>query len=421
MENVRRVQTVYNTSPPPLDSELESLRNVAKDDSQIRKIRSKKRRSHLPRDEFIYLPSDFQRISSIYHLKDFQRDYCECDIFGESEPTFPVLSCTKRSLVKICGQTMKIVRGCRETLKDVEHLVQIMKNNADIVDEVFVQILMQTLQSKTQSIWKLFLIVCSLFAPSDKTIAKYIAVYFQRNASGDVAELAQLCYIRLLCVTDITKNVMSIPEEALSGKLKFGVTITEQMFGQRNTYPKLPIPFTLHRIISLLQKGGCEKFEGLFRLPGNKKVIDDVADKLNDGVDEIEASNLSVHDLASLLKKWIRELPNPIVSNETINALELDSNSNSFVEFTELLTRANQTSLMYIIGFLQSLIPHSNSTKMDPKNYAICIGPAIVRLPNGSSPQMISKFTDITVNFIVSLIYEWDTSPIFPLDESLLN
>ena len=195
------------------------------------------------------------------------------------------------------------------------------------------------------------------------------------------------------------------------------------MYNQRDKYPNLPIPYTLYRIVTLLQNKSCQSQEGIFRLNGNMKLIDTLADDLNNDNDTLESpeKNPNLNDLASLLKKWIRDLPEPLVPFDKLKALETDAKDNSFIEFNELLTRANHASMMYLIGFLQSLLNYSDFTKMNEHNFAICFAPAIVRAPEDTDPKRIHLISDLGITYVETLILQWETSKLFPLKEEFLE
>lgn len=431
----KRTKTEINAFPPTMEGiNINELMKISKDDTHILRIRKKKIKTVLPKDQFLYLPTRFEKIGEQNPLAAFEEKYCQCRLVHSDAIYKPVLQKTvadttndQLNLNKLCVQSFKLITSCERDIKNCQQVCDLIKSSPSIlIDDVFAQVLMQSTQPEA-NIWKLFLIICTLYAPSDQIIP-YLKSYFSVIANTphyeeNIKQLAILCFIRLSYVTSITKEIVNIPKDALSKKLKFGVSISEQMYNQREKYPNLPIPYTLYRIVTLLQTKSCQSQEGIFRLNGNMKLIDSLADDLNNDNDTLEnpEKNCNLNDLSSLLKKWIRDLPEPLVPYDKLKALEIDAKNNSLVDFNELLTRANHASMMYLIGFLQSLLNYSDFTKMNEHNFAICFAPAIVWAPENTDPKRIHLISDLGITYIETLIWQWDTSQLFPLKESFLK
>lgn len=431
----KRTKTSIDVTPPAMDGvDISQLLKKSKDDTHILRIKKKKIRTTLPNDSNLFLPTRFEKIGNQHLLSTFEEKYCQIKLEHTNDISRPVLLKTikgsasnQQDLSKACIQSFNLITSCENNLNNCVKLYDLIKSSPDdLIDEVFAQILMQS-KSNEKNIWDLFLIISTLFAPSNQ-ITPYLRSYFSNVANtsyieDSIKQIAILCFIRLPYVTKITNDIVNIPKDALSGKFKFGVSVSEQMYNQRDKYPNLPIPYTLYRIVSLLQSKSCQSQEGIFRLNGNMKLIDTLAEDLNNDNDTLEnpEKNPSLNDLSSLLKKWIRELPEPLVPFDKLKALETDVNDNACVEFNELLTRANHASMMYLIGFLQSLLNYSDFTKMNEHNFAICFAPAIVRAPDITDPKRIHMISDLGITFIETLILQWETSQLFPLKDSFLK
>jgi len=75
---------------------------------------------------------------------------------------------------------------------------------------------------------------------------------------------------------------------------------------------------------------------------------------------------------------------------------------------------------MYLIGFLQQLVKSESVTLMGPKNLAIVFGPNIVQTQE-TNEAGIKLFADIAIELITTLIQQWDTSPMYPLNPAFLK
>jgi hypothetical protein len=183
--------------------------------------------------------------------------------------------------------------------------------------------------------------------------------------------------------------------------------------------PKLPIPIILHQMVEYMIGIGCEQFEGVFRLPGNLRKVDEMAAEANRGGDAISGSVMN--DIASLLKKWFRDLPDPVVNVDSLSLLKEAFETKDYLGFVEKMPTAHRMTLMYLIGFMQKLVPSEEVTMMGPKNLAICFGPNIVQAEDGADEKTIKMLSDVAIEFITTLVNDWDTSPVFPLNPAFLQ
>jgi hypothetical protein len=277
--------------------------------------------------------------------------------------------------------------------------------------------------------WELFLIIVTYF-PSTKDSENWIKSHFSRqirDPNTTIAQLAQFCYIRFSARCAIGKPLETkeigytqrIPQHYLTGHRQFGASIYEQIWNQRRSVRKLPIPYILHHMSEAMLKKGAEQSEGLFRLPGNLRVVDEMAEEANNGRDVVTRGELN--DIASLFKKWFRDLPDPVVNLDSIPKLRDAYDDKSYLPFVEVLPKAHRLTLMWLIGFLQRLVKSEEATKMGPKNLAIVFGPNIVQVNDTNEANTIKLFADLAIEFLTALITGWDTSEIYPIPEQMLQ
>jgi hypothetical protein len=312
-----------------------------------------------------------------------------------------------------------------------DRIVQQLYGAPILRDEVMFQLIKQTQKNPNpvwlQRTWELFLIVVTLF-PSTRDSEQWIKSHFSRNINHEdltIRCLAQFCYIRFAARCAIGEPLQnapigyihSIPTQFQTGHQQFGASIYEQIWNQRRSVTRLPIPYILHHMAEHLLKKGCEQAEGLFRLPGNMKHVEEMAEATNNGRDAI--SQAAMHDIASLFKKWFRDLPDPVVNKESLPRLRDAYDDKTYVEFVQTLPRAHMLTFMYLVGFLQRLVRSESATLMGAKNLAIVFGPNIVQTDERTEHEM-KLFNDISRELIVALIETWDTSPMYPLNPDLL-
>jgi hypothetical protein len=206
--------------------------------------------------------------------------------------------------------------------------------------------------------------------------------------------------------------IQQIPKEIAGGHKAFGASIYEQLWHQRSSHPNAPIPVILHRIADALIAKGAERWEGLFRLPGSHDRITRMQKNINEGGDPLPLAD--VNDLASLFKSWFAKLPEPIVNSDLLPSLKTAWETKTYVIFVADLPPTHVSVMKYLIGFLKQIAAAVEATKMTPKNLAICFAPNLIDTGGISDAMQISQFSDISQDFIITLMETWDTSSIYP-------
>lgn len=138
--------------------------------------------------------------------------------------------------------------------------------------------------------------------------------------------------------------------------------------------------------IDFLQKKGMDK-EGLFRIPGGIKEVDSFVQSYEDGKTPDFNDSVSPHTVASLLKKFFRDLPEPVIPQDDhdkcIEIVDLKDNSKKIEEFTQLISKMNepyQSTLKKVLEFLYRVQLHSEYNKMNCTNLGIVFGPVLMRV-----------------------------------------
>lgn len=137
-------------------------------------------------------------------------------------------------------------------------------------------------------------------------------------------------------------------------------------------------PAIVIRTLDYLNKQGLDE-EGLYRVPGSTETIKLLKHEFDCYGDVlIETMNapdreIQVADVASLFKLFLRELPSPIITNETVKELERDIGDLSHVR-TTLSTRMPPYEF-YLLSLLCDHLCRVNAkaeqNKMDINNLAI--------------------------------------------------
>ncbi|CAK1595974.1 unnamed protein product [Parnassius mnemosyne] len=115
-----------------------------------------------------------------------------------------------------------------------------------------------------------------------------------------------------------------------------------------------------------------------------------------------------VHVVASVLKSYLRELPEPLLTyrlyENFINASRQPSEQtrlNSVWDAIHLLPPANYQNLRYLIKFLSALTQNQGTNKMTPSNLAIVIAPNLLWAADETTLDM---YITSAVNCVVELL-----------------
>ncbi|KAM9560898.1 rho GTPase-activating protein 22-like isoform 1-T1 [Salvelinus alpinus] len=154
----------------------------------------------------------------------------------------------------------------------------------------------------------------------------------------------------------------------------FGQHLEETMLcesgcGSRN---KTVVPLLVHQCVCFIHQHGLTE-EGLFRMPGQTNHVRELQDAFDCGEKPLFDSNTDVHTVASLLKLYLRELPEPVVPFNkyteflsTAQLLTKDKEEGIFELGRQVRTlpQVNYNLLKYICRFLDEVQSHSSQNKM---------------------------------------------------------
>ena len=277
-------------------------------------------------------------------------------------------------------------------------------------------------EQDTQKVWDIILTICTFFPPSPdyQPFIRHIVATEALGTKPTINNIAKIAYIRLAARCDCgeifpqqPKNWTNlIPTHVVQDSFVFGAPLLELIYAQRRSSPKCTIPLFMHHFCNALFTAGAHKVEGTFRLPGNKIQIDLMIDAIHNGKNVFR--NAELNDLASLFKRWLADLPAPIVPMSMYNQLVDALDNNTIMDFIQTLPKVNHDTLGYLIGFLQEFIKAAEVTKMGIVPVSMIFGADVVRIV--SNDQMVLKnMTNNGKKFMEYLLQNWDVSFIYPL------
>lgn len=191
------------------------------------------------------------------------------------------------------------------------------------------------------------------------------------------------------------KGIFGIPLEILVERNGADTTL-----GASATH--LRVPTFVDDIISAMKQMDVS-IEGIFRKNGNIRRLKELSEALDRDFTSVNLSDDNPVQLAALLKKWLRELPDPLLTFKLhrlfvmSQKLEPESERNRCLHMIiVLLPKAHRDTMEVLFVFLKwvasfSHIDEETGSKMDLQNLAMVLGPNIL-YSKGTDPAKDELF-----------------------------
>uniref|UniRef100_A0A669QF79 Family with sequence similarity 13 member A n=1 Tax=Phasianus colchicus TaxID=9054 RepID=A0A669QF79_PHACC len=186
------------------------------------------------------------------------------------------------------------------------------------------------------------------------------------------------------------KKIASLPlnkqKDATRPKV-FGVSLLEL---QQHGLSKNGIPIVVWNIVEYLTQHGMTQ-EGLFRVNGSMKTVEQLRLQYERGEEVELVKDGDVYSAASLLKLFLRELPDGIITSALQSKLiQLYQDGRNEVqkernlrELLKELPDAHYCLLKYLCQFLIKVAEHHVENRMNLCNLATVFGPNCFQVPSG--------------------------------------
>ncbi|XP_019408409.1 PREDICTED: protein FAM13A isoform X3 [Crocodylus porosus] len=186
------------------------------------------------------------------------------------------------------------------------------------------------------------------------------------------------------------KKIAALPlnkQRDASCQKVFGVSLQEL---QQQGLSKNGIPTVVWNLVEYLTQHGLTQ-EGLFRVNGNVKTVEQLRLKYERGEDVELAKDGDVCSAASLLKLFLRELPEAVITTALhprfIQLFQDDRSDaqkdNNLKELLKELPDAHYCLLKYLCCFLTQVAEHHMENRMNVCNLATVFGPSCFHVPSG--------------------------------------
>ncbi|XP_034539532.1 rho GTPase-activating protein 22-like [Notolabrus celidotus] len=197
----------------------------------------------------------------------------------------------------------------------------------------------------------------------------------------------------------------------------FGQRLEETVLYERRYGMRL-VPLVVEQCVTFIRDRGLQEV-GLFRQPGQASLVKELQEAFDAGERPSFDSNTDIHTVASLLKLYLRQLPEPLVPYKRYQDFLLcgqklmSDHKQGLSELRHLLHElpvANFNLLNFICQFLNDVQSYSSSNKMSSQNLATVFGPNILRA-KAEDPQSIVGGAALVHVLMLELIREHE--PLF--------
>ncbi|XP_071973733.1 protein FAM13A isoform X3 [Engystomops pustulosus] len=150
------------------------------------------------------------------------------------------------------------------------------------------------------------------------------------------------------------------------------------------------VPAVVWSVVEYLRSDGLNQ-EGLFRINGNVKIVEQLRVKYENGEQVKLSEDCDVHSAASLLKLFLREMPDGVICAALLPRfiqVYQDSGSDTqrergLKELIKELPDTHYALLKHICYFLTQVVQHHTENKMNVYNLATVFGPSCFRVSPG--------------------------------------
>ncbi|NP_001410713.1 unconventional myosin-IXAb [Danio rerio] len=187
---------------------------------------------------------------------------------------------------------------------------------------------------------------------------------------------------------------------------KFDPELSSRQFGvelSRLTSDERSVPLVVEKLINYIEMHGLYT-EGIYRKSGSTNKIKELKQGLDTDANSVNLDDYNIHVIASVLKQWLRDLPNPLMTfelyEEFLRAMGLQDKREvvqGVYSIIDQLSRTHLNTLERLIFHLVRISFQEETNRMSANALAIVFAPCILRCPDTTDPLQsvrdISKTT----------------------------
>uniref|UniRef100_A0A8C7CV03 Unconventional myosin-IXAa-like n=1 Tax=Oncorhynchus kisutch TaxID=8019 RepID=A0A8C7CV03_ONCKI len=186
----------------------------------------------------------------------------------------------------------------------------------------------------------------------------------------------------------------------------YDLELSSRQFGvevSRLTSEERTVPLVVEKLINYIEMHGLYT-EGIFRKSGSTNKIKELRQGLDTDVSSMNLDDYNIHVIAGVLKQWLRDLPNPLMTfelyEEFLRAMGQPDQKEvirGVYSVIDLLSRTHLSTLERLIFHLVRIALQEDTNRMSANALAIVFAPCILRCPDTIDPlqsvQDIGKTT----------------------------
>ncbi|XP_037360803.1 rho GTPase-activating protein 45 isoform X2 [Talpa occidentalis] len=205
-------------------------------------------------------------------------------------------------------------------------------------------------------------------------------------------------------------------------KLQGRLQLFGQDFGQAARGSPDLIPFVIKKCISEIERRAM-RTKGIYRVNGVKTRVEKLCQAFENGKELVELSQAPPHDISNVLKLYLRQLPEPLISFRFYHELvglakdhlkaeaeaKAASRGRPDVAASEAASIAmagrlrdllrelppeNRATLQYLLRHLRRIVEVEQDNKMTPGNLGIVFGPTLLRPRPTEATVSLSSLVD---------------------------
>jgi len=210
------------------------------------------------------------------------------------------------------------------------------------------------------------------------------------------------------------------PSDRISGVFGFQLNVTS-----RND--NASVPLIVRKCVDEIEKRGLLAV-GLYRISGNarrKRQLKAQFDEDSTTVDLSEDSYPDINVIAGILKDYLRELPEPLITEslskllinaakEQVQDQDLASQKRVLSKLLVQLPQNNRETLVYLLNHFLRVIAEKETNKMDARNLSVCFGPVLLCPPANLTEGKDLLDLKLHIKIVEFLIYLWRNTNVTP-------
>ncbi|XP_036409648.1 unconventional myosin-IXb-like isoform X2 [Megalops cyprinoides] len=173
-----------------------------------------------------------------------------------------------------------------------------------------------------------------------------------------------------------------------------------------------PVPVVMEKLLGHVEINGLYT-EGIYRKSGSASRARELHHLLENEPLKVCLDDYPIHTIAGLLKQWLRELPDPLMTyshyNDFLRAVELPEQSeklHAVYKVLDQLPPANFNTLERLVFHLVRVAKEEVHNRMSPNSLAIVFAPCLLRSPDTSNPFLSMNDVGKTTLCVEILINE---------------